>query len=242
LETNSNQTSDDLLGAAREYFQENKYAMAEPLLNQLILKNAKSPEVFHMLGTIFYDQGKFNKAIRSFRRALELAPAYTDASVGLSIILNDLGRYEEGRKVFQEAHQLLQAQNNADDPYMNEKFALKHDELGEMYMQHNRPKEALEQFYKALTLSSRKPELTMKVVECFVKTGQPQRGIKELKDLVRDFPGFLSARLRLGRLLFEGGDVVHAVDQWEAVLQNDPSHAEALRLIRQSQAMAQVQI
>ena len=59
--------SDDMLTAAREYFRENKYSLAEPLLNQLILKNAKSPEVFHMLGTIYYDQGKFNKAIRAFQ-------------------------------------------------------------------------------------------------------------------------------------------------------------------------------
>jgi cytochrome c-type biogenesis protein CcmH/NrfG len=241
LEANSS-SAEDLLSAAREYFQENKYSMAEPLLNQLILKNGKSPEVFHMLGTVYYDQGKFNKAIRSFRRALELDPAFTDASVGLSIILNDLGRYEDGRQVFEEAQNLLRSRTNLEDPYMNEKFALKHDELGEMYIQHNRPKEALEQFYKALHLSSRKPELTMKIVECFARVGSPERAIKELKDLVRDFPGFQSARVRLGRMLFEGGDVAHAVDQWEAVLQRDPAHAEAQRLIRQSQAMGELQI
>jgi cytochrome c-type biogenesis protein CcmH/NrfG len=235
LETNS--SADEILSTAREYFQESKYSLAEPLLNQLILKGGKTPEVFHMLGTIFYDQGKFNKAIRSFRRALELDPAYTDASVGLSIILNDLGRYQDGREVFEEAQKLLKERSQTEDPYMNEKFALKHDELGEMYLQHQRFNEALEQFYKALTLSSRKPELTMKVVECFVKVGSPDRAIKELKDLVRDFPGFLNARVRLGRLLFETGDVANAVDQWEAALQRDPQNAEAQRLIRQSQAL-----
>src|SRR3954453_9220247 len=120
-----------MLTTAREYFKENKYSLAEPLLNQLILKNAKSPEVFQMLGTIYYDQGKFNKAIRSFRRALELDPTYTDASVCLSIILNDLGRYEDGRKVFDEAKDILKSRSTTEDPYMNEKFAIKHDELGE---------------------------------------------------------------------------------------------------------------
>jgi cytochrome c-type biogenesis protein CcmH/NrfG len=242
LEANYSSSSDDLLISAREYFQENKYSLAEPLLNQMILKNGKSPEVFHMLGTIYYDQGKFNKAIRSFRRALELDPAFTDASVGLSIILNDLGRYEDGKQVFDEARKMLKSKSTEEDPYMNEKFAMKHDELGEMYSQHNRPKEALEQFYKALNLSSRKPELTMKVVECFVQVGTPERAIKELKELIKDFPGFLSARLRLGRLLFETGDVAHAVDQWEAVLSREPNHAEAGRLIRQSQAMSDMEM
>src|ERR1051325_6937214 len=109
--------SDDMLSAARDYFKENRYALAEPLLNQLILKNAKSPEVFQMLGTIYYDQGKFNKAIRAFKRALELEPTYTDASVGLSIILNDIGKYEEGRKVFEDARELLNKQSANEDPY-----------------------------------------------------------------------------------------------------------------------------
>jgi len=82
----------------------------------------------------------------------------------------------------------------------------------------------------------------MKVVECFVKIGAPDRAIKELKDLVRDFPGFLSARVKMGRLLFETGDVANAVDQWEAALQRDPNHAEAQRLIRQSQAMGELHV
>src|ERR1700689_4026127 len=80
----------DLLSAAREKFRNGEMGMAERLLQQLILLNNKLPEVFHMLGTIYYDQGKFTRAIQSFKRALEIDPAFTDAGVGLSIIYNDL--------------------------------------------------------------------------------------------------------------------------------------------------------
>ncbi len=226
-----------MLTSAREYFKENNYALAEPLLNQLILKNAKSPEVFHMLGTVYYDQGKFNKAIRAFRRALELEPGYTDASVGLSIILNDIGKYEEGRKVFEEARDLLNKQTPGEDPYINEKFSIKHDELGEMYFHHGRFKDALEQYYKALNLSSRKPELTMKIVESFVRMGELERAIKELRSLIKDYPGFLSARVRLGKMLYEAGEVAAAIEQWEAVIHRDANHAEAQRMLRQAQAV-----
>jgi tetratricopeptide (TPR) repeat protein len=228
-----------MLATAREYFRENKYGLSEPILNQLILKNAKSPEVFHMLGTIYYDQGKFNKAIRAFRRALELEPTFTDASVGLSIILNDLGRYDEGRKVFDDARELLARQSSQEDPYINEKFSIKHDELGEMYFHHGRPKEALEQYYKALALSNRKPELTMKVVECFARLNEGEKALKELRALIKDFPGFLSARVRLGRMLYDSGDISGAIEQWEATTHRDPGHVEAGRLLRQAQALTQ---
>jgi cytochrome c-type biogenesis protein CcmH/NrfG len=236
LETISN---DEMLDSAREYFRENKYSLAEPILNQLILKNAKSPEVFHMLGTIYYDQGKFNKAIRAFRRALELEPTFTDASVGLSIILNDIGKYEEGRKVFDEARELLARQNSNDDPYINEKFSIKHDELGEMYFQHQRYKEALEQYYKALSLSTRKPELTMKIVECYLRLQESEKALRELRNLVKEYPGFLSARVRLGKILYDTSDVQGAIEQWEAILHRDPNHGEAQRLLRQAQALTQ---
>lgn len=227
-----------MLDTARDFFRDNKYAMAEPILNQLILKNAKSPEVFHMLGTIYYDQGKFNKAIRAFRRALELEPTFTDASVGLSIILNDLGKYEEGRKVFEEARELLAKQASSEDPYINEKFSIKHDELGEMYFQHGRPKEALEQYYKALNLSTRKPELTMKIVETYLRLDAPEKAIKELRGLIKDYPGFLTARVRLGKVLYDAGDVEGAIEQWESTSQRDPSNMEAQRLLRQAQALS----
>lgn len=222
---------------AREYFKESKYSVAEPLLNQLILKNAKSPEVFHMLGTIYYDQGKFNKAIRAFKRALDLEPTFTDASVGLSIILNDLGKYEEGRKVFEEAKTLLAKQSVGEDPYINEKISIKHDELGELYFHHTRYKEALEQYFKALQLSSRKPELTMKIVECFLRLSENDKAVKELRSLIKEYPGFLSARVRLGKILYDTGDVASAIEQWEATTSRDPSHGEAQRLLRQAQAI-----
>jgi len=226
-----------MLVAARDYFRENKYSLAEPILNQLILKNAKSPEVFHMLGTIYYDQGKFNKAIRAFRRALELEPTFTDASVGLSIILNDIGKYEEGRQVFDEARELLARQTSQEDPYINEKFSIKHDELGEMYFHHARFKEALEQHYKALSLSNRKPELTLKIVETFVRLQENDKALKELRGLIKEYPGFLSARVRLGRILYDTGDISGAIEQWEAVTHREPTHSEALRLLRQAQAV-----
>jgi tetratricopeptide (TPR) repeat protein len=87
----------------------------------LLQRPQKNPEVFQMLGTIYYDQGKFNKAIKTFQRALEIDPSYTDASVGLSIILNDIGRYDEGKKVFQDAKKLIDLRSGRADPYIDEK-------------------------------------------------------------------------------------------------------------------------
>ena len=233
---------DELLSSAKEYFRAGKYTNAEPLLNQLILRGSKDREIFHMLGTIYYDQGKFNKAIRAFKRALEIDPTFTDASVGLSIILNDLGRYEEGKKVFEDAKALVSKGGAKEDPYVNEKLALKHDELGELYFRYQRYMEALEQYYKALNLSSRKPELSMKVIETLCRLGEVHRALKELRSLIAAYPAFLTARLKLGVILYESGDIAAAVEEWERVLARQSDHAEAQRLLNLAQANHQTQL
>ena len=220
---------EELLEEAREHFKVGELKKAEPIINQLILGGYKSAEVFHMLGTLLYDQGKFSKAIRSFRRALEMDPAYTDASIGLSIILNDLGRYEEGRKVFEEAQIMLAHKKANDDPYMDEKLAMKHDELGELYSQFKRIPEAITQYQAALELSSRKPELTMKIVDCHLRIDDSDTAIDLLKDLIIEYPDFLGARNKLGKSYYELRRIPEAIEAWEEVLRRDEQNADAKR-------------
>ena len=217
---------------AREHFRDGNYRIAEALLQQILLQDTKNPEVYNMLATIHYDQGKFNKAIKTFKRALEIDPSYTDASVGLSIILNDIGKYSEGKKVFEEAQEILKRKNAEGDPYVLERLATKHDELGELYFQYKRYNEALEQWQRALGLSTRKAELKMKIVECFVKTGDEARAIKELKSLVQEYAQFVPARLKLGLLHFNAKRTIEAVEQWESVLLRDPDHPQALKYLQ----------
>lgn len=225
----------ELLETAREHFREGNYRVAESLLQQLLLVDSRNPEVFHMMATIFYDQGKFNKAVKTFRRALEIDPTFTDASVGLSIILNDLGKYDEGKKVFLEAQAALAKKSSDADPYIQEKLASKHDELGEMYFRYKRYDEALEQYLKALSLSTRKADLKMKIIECFIKKEDTSRAVKELRVLVQEYPQFVPARLKLGLLFFAAKKVIEAVEQWETVLIRDPDHPLANKYLQMAQ-------
>jgi tetratricopeptide (TPR) repeat protein len=225
----------ELIDTAREHFREGNYRVAESLLQQLIVADLKNPEVYHMMATIYYDKGKFNKAIKTFRRALEIDPTFTDASVGLSIILNDLGRYDEGKKVFVDAQKALAKKSNEPDAYSQEKLASKHDELGEMYFQYKRYDDALEQYNQAMRLSSRKAELKMKIVECLIKMHDETQATKELRALVQEFPQFIPARLKLGLMYYNARKTTEAVEQWESILMRDPEHPLALRYLQMAQ-------
>jgi tetratricopeptide (TPR) repeat protein len=227
----------DMLSEARENFIEGNYKVAEPILSQMILQNTRNPEVYQMLATIYYDKGQFNKAIKTFRRALEIDPTYTDASVGLSIILNDLGKYDEGKKVFEEARGILDRKSGKMDSYIEEKIASKHDELADLYFQYKRYNEALEQLLKAQKLSSRKAEIALRIAECHVKLGDNERAIRDLKNLIREYPHMTAARLKLGVLYYNQNKLAEAVEQWENILMRDPDHPEATKYLRMANAV-----
>ncbi len=231
-----NSISDDMLSEARENFINGNYKMAEPILNQMLLQNTRNPEVYQMLATIFYDKGQFSKAIKTFRRALEIDPTYTDASVGLSIILNDLGKYDEGKQVFLDAQAQLDKKSGKQDPFVDEKLASKHEELADLYYQYKRYNEALEQLLKAQKLSGRKAEITLRVSEVNVQLGHTERAIKDLKALIREYPHLIPARLKLGAIYYNSNNIAEATEQWENILIRDPQHPEALRYLKMAQA------
>jgi tetratricopeptide (TPR) repeat protein len=228
--------NDDMLAEAREYFIDGNYKMAEPILQQMLLQNTRNPEVYQMLATIYYDKGQFSKAIKTFKRALEIDPTYTDASVGLSIILNDLGKYDEGKQVFVDAQDQLEKKSGKNDPFIDEKLSSKHEELADLYFQYKRYNEALEQLLKAQRLSTRKAEITMRISEVYVHLGQSERAIKDLRALIREYPHFIPARLKLGVIYYNSNNIAEATEQWENILMRDPQHPEALRYLKMAQA------
>jgi tetratricopeptide (TPR) repeat protein len=221
-----------MLDIARENFIKGNYNQAENILQQILPRNNRIPEVFQMLATIFYDRGKFNKAIKTFERALEIDPDYTDASVGLSIILNDLGRYDEGRKVFTEAQSRLEARKTKADPFVDQIIAKKHEELGDLYFENKRFAEALEEFQKSSKQISDRTEISLKIADSFLKLDRATEAVKLLKELLREAPHFIPGRVKLGLLYFDSNRVVEAVEQWENVLLRDPENREVKGYIR----------
>lgn len=231
----------DLIEAARSFFKENIYTRAEPILHQLAMSGQGTPaeqaEIWHMIAVILYDRGRFTKAIKTFRRALEIDPTFTDASVGLSIILNDLGRYEEGRQVFQDAQTALNRKNFDQDTVLKERLAAKHHELADMYLSHKRWDDAIDQYKQALAILPMKTEFRLKVVDALVGKGELGQAFKEIRQIVQEQPSNHAARLKFGFMLFQAKRVADAVDQWETILLRDPDNPQAkdyLRMARET--------
>jgi tetratricopeptide (TPR) repeat protein len=176
-----------LLRTAKEHFNKGHYKLAEPILLQLENEALQSPDLYYMLATIFFDRGQLKKAIALFRKSLEIDPTFTDSSVGLSIILNDLGRYEEAKQIFETAYANMKAkQTSGIDKNLNEKLAAKHAELGQLYMLHEMYSQASEEYTKAAKLSPNAVDYKIRLGECHLKLKDGESAITDFEDALRD--------------------------------------------------------
>lgn len=230
------QDPEELFQAAKEYFKEGHYKIVEPMIQQLMIIDQKNPEVHYMAGTIYFEKGQLKKALTSFRRSLEIDPSFTDSSIGLSIILNDLGRYGEGKKVFEEAYALMKQKSSSDkDPYVNEKIARKHEELGDIYFLYKKYEEALENFNKAAELSKDPIFYQIKAIDSLLQMKLLSRALKEALLAENKNPHNVELLLKVGQIYYQLDDRDKADEYWERVLARDPNNIEAKNHLRHSQ-------
>jgi tetratricopeptide (TPR) repeat protein len=219
----------DLMKKAKEAFQKNDLKTASLLLNEVIEQNPQSTEAFFYLANVFHLRGELGKAVKGFQRVLELDPHHTDAAISLSVIYNDIGKYEEAKAIFEKANnQVKNTQGQGlSDPHLNRKFSLKHYEIGEMYASYSRYEEALFEYNKAVNLDPDNLELRIKIAKTYTKKGFTSKAFEELKRLKNEQPGYMPARIALGLLYYGNGNIIEAQAEWQNALSRDPDHAEA---------------
>lgn len=234
----------DLLKKAKDAFQKNDLKTASLFLNEVIEQNPNCTEAFFCLANVFHVRGELGKAIKGFQRVLELDPHHTDAAISLSVIYNDIGKYEEAKAIFEKTNaQVKNSQSQGMvDPHLNRKFSLKHYELAEMYASYNRADEALFEYNKAINLDPDNLEIRIKVAKCYTKKGFISKAFEELKRLKNEHPGYMPARIALGLLYYGNGNVIEAQAEWQNVLNREPGHPEATMYVNLSRGATETMI
>ena len=226
----------DVLESAKDCFSRSEYKKARAILTELVetdhpgRDDGINVETYFYLANIFHMQGEIGKAIKAFTKVLDLDPSHTDASISLSVLYNDIGKYESARKIFEKADERVRAKpvsEGVDDNHINKKFATRHFELAEMYMSYNRFDEALFEYNKAVALDPDNLEARVKVAKVYAKKGFQTKAMDELKRLKNEYPTYTPARVALGILHYGNGKILEAQSEWERVLVKEPANTEA---------------
>jgi len=208
--------------------QQKKYSAAEEQLKKGLTIEPDNADFYYLRGLLRSYQGRLVESIEDLRRSLYIEPKHTDAAVCLSIILNDIGRYDEAKKVFEQANQSVFLKQIGDDQQIDRRFAVKHFEMGDLYFRYRRFDEAIEEYNKAILLDPQSIDMRVKRAKAFAKKGFITRAIQDLQQLKQERSTDLAVRVQLGLLHYSQGNVLDAELEWESVLELDPVHREAI--------------
>ena len=212
----------------QDHLNRREFQHAENLIRKKLLNEPDSADAYYFLGVLYYFQGKAAKTIENLKKSLSLNPKHTDAAICLSVLLNDIGKYEDAKRVFDQANQSVAHKRTGDDQETDRKFSVKHLEIADLYFRYRRFDEAIDEYGKAALLDPTTQEIRIRRAKAYGKKGFLTRAMQELQQLKNENPEFIPARIQLGLLHYSQGNILDAELEWEAVLQIDPIHAEAL--------------
>ena len=217
---------------AEELLQKRRWEAAQRILQKGILEVEKKGRACHLLGIAFYHQGFFQKALLEFQKACETEPE-AECFLNLSIALNELGRYEEGKKAY---HRALQIKSLSRKQNLKQEISKRHHLTAEMYLKDGQLRSALNEYIKSFK-AHQSLFACRQIARLLWDLNQPESALKHLKNLINLYPQDIEARLLLAKWLFESHKPAEAVNEWESVLAVEPQNQEALNCLKKAQTI-----
>jgi len=216
----------------REAFQRGDYQKAIELLEKFNQSHPNFADVHNMLGQAYHSVGLFDIAIKSFEKALEINPKYTDAALSLAVILFDLGRYDQATEIQQKLQKETDSSGDRLDPFARKKLANMHAEIADIYHGLGLWEQAVDEYRRALEMAPDFPDVRTSLAETYRDQRRFAEALVELKKVKEMAPNFLPARVSLGTIYFSMNRLNEAIAEWDEVLQIDPAHPTARTFLR----------
>jgi tetratricopeptide (TPR) repeat protein len=206
-------------------FNEGNYIKAEGLLKEVIRNKPDLADIHNKLGVIANLGGNLEEAAERFRKAVDLNPGYTEASLNLAITLNELGRTGEATDLFDNLNKAMKGKPSGLDPFATGKIANEHYKLGLMYQEMGMYAEAVEEYRKALKL---KPmaDVQARLGIALRDHGDLEGAARELEQARKTNPEYTAAMVQLGLTYHLMGRAEEAFGLWEEALKKDPDLKE----------------
>jgi len=186
------------------------------VLHQALLRGFPDPELFHLLGTALYLEGRPAEAVQSFDRLLRVAPRHTTGAFLRALALMDLGREREAR----EATAALLT-----DFYLSDTAAARLlASFAEACLGWGRPTEAEEHFGTALSLDPACTQALTGLASLALEQDRKEEA-RRLLDQAGQVPLALAMK---GAMEWEEGRPEGALSHFLRALHLDPRHAPSL--------------
>jgi tetratricopeptide (TPR) repeat protein len=210
----------------KEAFEHQDFKKSEPYLSEVVQDGYEFADVYNMLGIIYHQQGKYEKAVHSFEMALEINPNYTDASMNLAVIYNDMGALDKAKAVYLDAQARAQIKTSPKglDPFSLGKLSNLHKDVADVYLSFGMHEEAIEEYTKALKLNPDFVDIRTKLGVALRDSQRYDDALMHLKQAVSERPDYIPAFLALALCHFKMGNPKEANKVLAAVIKLEPGN------------------
>ncbi len=178
------------------------------------LPNKLSPELYVMQGQLAESQGQGDKALESYKKALEVEPNNPGALVSLA-------RFYERKGDSTQAIQYFQKASTA-----NPSDASIHNDLGLAYSKAGNAAAARDSLNKAISLDGKEVRYRNNLATVLVENGQADEAVNQLKQVLPP----AVAHYNVAYLHFSKQNIPAAQQQLQTALQIDPNLTQAREL------------
>jgi protein O-GlcNAc transferase len=195
--------------------QSGEHSVAVDYIERAIALNDRVAAFHNNLGGAYFALRRIPEAIKSYRRALELAPDYVEALSNLGNVLRDDGKLEEAVAYHRRALEL------------KPDYVEGHNNLGVALAQLGKPEEAVACYRKAIELNPDYAEAHNNYANSQKDQGKLEEAIVGLRRAVELQANYASAHNNLGAALNDQGKWEEAVKCYRRALELNPDYPEA---------------
>lgn len=212
----------------REHYDAGEYEEAYPHLLRVLEAHEGFADVHNMLGVIAYQREKPDESALRFQKAIEINPRYNEAALNLSVVLNELGRYQEAKSIYERmtaASDASPATVDELDDFVRGKIANLHAKVAEAYQTVGLYEPSITELRKALELCPSFVDLRSRLGTALRDAGLHDDSIAELEAVKETAPSYARGRIRLGLSYWAAGRKEDAKVEWKAAAELDPDNA-----------------
>ncbi len=192
-----------------------RVADAENCYRQILAREPRHAEAWHLLGVLAGQVGRNDTAIGLMQRAIALSPTNAQAYRDLGVVLQNAGDFEKSISICREAVRL--------DPLS----AGHHYDLGNGYRGQGKIEEAIAAYRQVVQLEPDHVEAHNNLGNVFKTSGRLEEAIGAFREALRLRPEYAEVRNNLGNALQDRGEIGEAIAAYREALRLKPDYADA---------------
>lgn len=209
--------TDRRLLEALQLVRENKLNEAIPLLRSLLKDLPASAPGHELLGATLVLKGQIDEGMRELQKAVTIDPNQSSAYTKIGDVYLMKGKTPEAMAAFQKAIAITPGDRRA------------HQRIGLLLDQTHKSREAIEHY--ELGLEGTPPGyvgIKTDLARLYVQTGQGEKAIKLIGNLVHDSPSTAIAHVTLGHAHLQQRSINEAIHHYELAVEKDPKMTDAM--------------